>query len=159
MNNYVGKATSYIIKYCLEHAIGKVCLGWGVHFQGQGSNVNLSLGVNNQLFYLFPFAKFKTALQAKCQLLGIHFVLVDESYTSQASALDNDTMPEHITGTKQHFSGKRIHRGLYMSADGIKTNADQNAVCNILRKGSVTLPFLQGADGRGLMPPYRVKVI
>lgn len=159
VNNFVGKATSYIIKYCLEHGIGKVCLGWGVHFQGQGSNLNLSLGVNNQLFYLFPFAKFKNALQAKCQLHGIHFVLVDESYTSQASALDNDTMPEHITGAKQQFSGKRIHRGLYMSADGIKTNADQNAVWNILRKGSVTLPFLEGADSRGLMPPYRVKVI
>ena len=46
-----------------------------------------------------------------------------------------------------------------MSENGIKINADQNAVYNILKKSSVALPFLQGADGRGLMPPYRVQVI
>ena len=159
INNYVGKSTSYIVKYCLEHNIGKVCLGWGVHFQGKNGNPNFTLGVNNQLFYLFPFARFKNALQFKCQFHGIKFVLVDEAYTSQASALDKDIMPEHLLPEKQLFSGKRIHRGQYMSENGIKVNADQNAVWNILRKGNVKLPFLEGVGSRGLVSPYRVKVV
>ena len=159
VNDFVGKSSTYIIRYCLEHAIGKVCLGWGVHFQGNGSGENHSLGVNNQLFFLFPFARFKTALEGKCKKHGIELVLVDECYTSLASVLDDDPLPEHITGTRHEFSGKRIHRGLYMSENGIKINADQNAVYNILKKSSVALPFLEGADGRGLMPPYRVQVI
>ncbi len=159
INNYVGKSTSYIVKYCLEHNIGKVCLGWGVHFQGKNANPNFSLGVNNQLYYLFPFARFKNALKFRCEFHGIQFVLVDEAYTSQASALDKDYMPEHIVNDKQQFSGKRIYRGQYMSGDGIKVNADQNAVWNILRKGNVRLPFLEGVDSRGLVSPYRVRVI
>ena len=68
-------------------------------------------------------------------------------------------MPEHIVNDKQQFSGKRIYRGQYMSGDGIKVNADQNAVWNILRKGNVRLPFLEGVDSRGLVSPYRVRVI
>ena len=39
---------------------------------------------------------------------------------------DDDTV--HI------FSGKRIKRGLYVSADGIKIHADINGSANIIRK-------------------------
>lgn len=153
LNSFVGKASAYIIKYCIDNRIGKVCFGWGEHFQGQRS-----LGVNSQLFALFPYARFKNSLQHQCQRHGIQFVLVDETYTSLASALDGDKMPDHITREQQHFSGKRIKRGLYMSGDGIKLNADQNAAINILRKGSVNVPRLAEQHGRGLVSPVRVSV-
>jgi len=35
---------------------------------------------------------------------------------------------------KQHFSGKRVKRGLYKSSDGMLVNADTNGAYNILRK-------------------------
>ena len=35
---------------------------------------------------------------------------------------------------KYRFSGRRIHRGLYKSADGTLMNADINGAANILRK-------------------------
>ena len=37
-------------------------------------------------------------------------------------------------GTKHHFSGKRIQRGLYRTSDGTVLNADINGAANILRK-------------------------
>lgn len=153
LNAFVGKASAYIIKYCIENKIGKVCLGWGEHFQGQKS-----LGINSQLFSLFPYARFKNSLQHQCQRHGIHFVLIDETYTSLASALDSDAMPEHVTRAAQQFSGKRVKRGLYLTGDGIKVNADENAAINILRKGSVNIPKLWEQHGRGLVSPDRVSV-
>ena len=150
--DYARKSAAYIIDYCIAHGIGKIILGWGIHFQNQNSN----LGQNNQLYALMPFAKLKDMLSFQCQKHGITFVTVDECYTSQASALDLDPMPQHVQLEKVTFSGRRVHRGLYMSGDGIKLNADQNGAINILRKGNVTPPFLARSDGRGLACPRRI---
>ena len=69
---------------------------------------------------------------------GIRVILNEESYTSKASFLDNDELP--VYGKVNHFgfSGKRIHRGLYQSKDGLLINADVNAACNILKKAVKT---------------------
>lgn len=148
--DYARKSAAYIINYCVAHGIGKIILGWGVHFQ------RANLGQNNQLYALMPFAKLKDMLSFQCQKHGITFVTVDECYTSQASALDLDPMPQHVQLEKVTFSGKRVRRGLYMSGDGIKLNADINGAINILRKGNVTPPFLGRSDGRGLACPRRI---
>ena len=61
----------------------------------------------------------------------------EESYTSKASFIDLDFIPvysEEEPDKKYHFSGRRIHRGLYKSADGTLINADINGAANILRK-------------------------
>lgn len=151
--DYSRKAAAYIIKYCIDNGIGKIALGWGIHFQQS------KLGQNNQLYALFPFARLKDELTFQCKRHGIQLMLVNESYTSQASAIDLDPLPEHITVTRSTFSGKRIHRGLYMSGDGIKVNADVNGALNILRKGSVTPQFLLRQDGRGFANPRRIDVL
>ena len=71
-------------------------------------------------------------------------VEVEESYTSKASFIDNDTLPtlnaknnnnNNNNNNKEHiFSGKRIKRGLYKSKNGTLLNADVNGAANILRK-------------------------
>ena len=61
--------------------------------------------------------------------------MTEEAYTSKASFLDGDSLPEYgqkADGWKA--SGKRIKRGLYQSADGSTVNADLNGAANILRK-------------------------
>ena len=61
-----------------------------------------------------------------------------ESYTSKASALDNDFLPVYGNNPENVvplFSGKRIRRGLYQSKHGI-INADINGALNILRKAT-----------------------
>lgn len=149
--DYVRKTAAYIIHYCINHDLGTLVLGWGIHFQ-QGN-----IGKNNQLYALLPFAKLKHALEYQCRKHGIRFVVVDECYTSQASAYDLDPMPLHVTPTPQTFSGKRICRGLYMPADGTPlVSADVNGAANILRKGNFTPQFLLRRERRGIASPQRI---
>ena len=66
--------------------------------------------------------------------MGINVIIVEEQYTSKASFIDDDLLPEKFG--KYQFSGKRIKRGLYQSKDGALINADVNGSYNILRKGN-----------------------
>ena len=62
-------------------------------------------------------------------------MLTEEAYTSRASALDNDPLPQYVQGERPPaFSGRRIHRGLYKSRNGKLLNADVNGSMNIVRK-------------------------
>lgn len=148
VDDYVRKSVNYIIKYCIQNSIGQIMVGWGVHFQ------HYNLGQNNQLYSLFPFAKFKDLLSFKCKQYGIGFKTVEESYTSQASFLDNDSMPKHVTRERQTFGGKRVKRGLYKSKDGVLINADINGAFNILKKGNAVINIDLG--GRGIATPKRI---
>jgi putative transposase len=72
-------------------------------------------------------------IKYKCYALGINVIVREESYTSKASALDNDTIPMHGDKVIPKFSGRRVKRGLYKSPQGL-INADINSALNILRK-------------------------
>jgi transposase len=67
------------------------------------------------------------------ELYGIKTKIINETYTSKASYIDNDEIPKEYRN-KTSFSGKRTKRGLYVSKAGIAINADLNAALNILRK-------------------------
>ena len=83
---------------------------------------------------MIPLHKFRQKLQYKCELHVIKYCPQEESYTSKASCLDDDTIPTYGENETTKFSGKRIHRGLYKSADGKVLNADINGSVNILKK-------------------------
>ena len=61
-------------------------------------------------------------------------VVRDESYTSKASFLDGDPIPEYQKGLKHSFSGYRVSRGMYKSTNHGVIHADVNGAANILRK-------------------------
>ena len=88
---------------------------------------------NNQNFVSIPYAKFINQLTYKCQILGITVITREESYTSKASFLDYDEIPNYKNETTHEFSGKRIKRGLYKSTTR-KINADVNGAYNIMIK-------------------------
>src|SRR5262249_18885399 len=102
--------------------------------------------VTNQHFVQIPHARFIDMLAYKAKLAGIRFILQEESYTSRASFLDNDSLPTYDPKQegKYVFSGKRVKRGLYRAKDGRTLNADVNGSLNILRKA---LPNAHWADG------------
>ena len=77
----------------------------------------------------------------------------EESYTSKASFLDLDQIPIYSKQqeTNHMFSGKRIKRGLYQSANKQKINADVNGSYNIMRK-AVPNVFINGIEGVVLHP-------
>lgn len=66
---------------------------------------------------------------SNCALKGITVVTNEESYTSKCSFLDNEEVCEH-----DKYLGKRVKRGLFVSSDGRRINADVNGSLNILKK-------------------------
>lgn len=92
---------------------------------------------HNQQFVSIPFNQLLSAIENKCLKEGILFILQEESYTSKASFLDRDLLPEYGEAKRYTFSGKRMTRGLYQAADGTCIHADINAAFNILQKATV----------------------
>ncbi|WP_365973916.1 hypothetical protein [Moorena sp. SIO4G3] len=91
--------------------------------------------LNNQEFVQIPLGKLKDRLSQLCDLYKIRLEITEEAYTSKASYLDGDSLPnfgEKPDGWKA--SGRRVKRGLYRSADRSIINADLNGSANILRK-------------------------
>jgi putative transposase len=92
---------------------------------------NCNIGrVNNQKFVQIPQKKLVDMLIYKGALKGIKVYTREESYTSKASFLDLDYIPDY--GNKPETwkpSGRRIKRGLYRSKSGL-INADVNGSYN-----------------------------
>ncbi|HHB1882567.1 TPA: RNA-guided endonuclease TnpB family protein, partial [Bacillus cereus] len=86
----------------------------------------------------------------KANAVGIQVVVTEESYTSKASFLDNDFIPTYGENDQNTtFSGKRIERGIYRSANKTLINADVNAAANILRK-VIPNAWTNGIEGLGV---------
>ncbi len=49
---------------------------------------------NNQKFVQIPTAKLKNRIEQLCKQYEIKFIETEESYTSKASFLDNDSLPK-----------------------------------------------------------------
>ena len=96
---------------------------------------------NNQNFVNIPHSRFINMLVYKCEIVGIKVVLVNESYTSKCSFLDNESVEKH-----EIYDGKRIKRGLFQSKEGKLINADVNGSYNILRK-AIPTAFAKGIEG------------
>ena len=123
------KITKFLANYFDERGISKVIIG-----NNKGWKQKINIGKrNNQNFVSIPYIKFINQLTYKCQLLGITVVTTEESYTSKASFLDYDEIPNYGDKIKHKFSGKRIERGLYQSKTR-KINADINGAYNIMVK-------------------------
>lgn len=135
VNDYMSKTAKKIIDYCIVHNVGTLVIGYNETFQ-RNSDIGKQ---NNQNFVNSPYGKLRLKLEYLCELNGIAFVKQEESYTSKASFWDKDIIPVYNADNPQkyHFSGKRIKRGLYRTANGKLMNADVNGALNILRKSSV----------------------
>lgn len=135
VNDYMHKAAKIIMRYCQANQINTLVVGYNETLQ-RGSNIGRQ---NNQNFCFLPFGKLRSYLEYQCSLSGIQFIKQEESYTSKASFWDRDELPIYNDDNPQEyiFSGKRIHRGLYQTSQGIKLNADINGALNILKKSNV----------------------
>lgn len=110
--------------------ISKVVIGNNI---GWKNEINIGKR-NNQNFVNIPYKIFINQLIYKCKKIGIEVIIIEESYTSKASFLDSDIIPNYGEENIPKFSGKRIKRGLYLSSSGKKINADVNGAYNILVK-------------------------
>ncbi len=134
IDHYLHAASSRIIDFLIEEGVGTVIIGKNPLWKqetGMGKR-------NNQNFVSIPHARFVDMLTYKAALVGIQVEVREESYTSKASFLDLDPIPDYKPGdeTEHVFSGKRIGRRnrLYRAKDGRIICADVNGAYNILRK-------------------------
>ena len=126
------KISKYIVSYCITNNISKVVIG-----NNQDWKQDINMGKkNNQNFVSIPYHKFISILKDKLSRYGIETIIVEESYTSQASILDLDSIPIYKKGSyiKPNFSGKRIKTKVYESFQHGYIHADVNGASNILRK-------------------------
>ena len=135
VNDYMNKAACMVIDYCINNDIGTLIVGYNETFQ-RNSHIGKQ---NNQNFVNIPYGQLRNKLEYLCKLNGIVFVKQEESYTSKSSFWDRDNIPVYnVDNPKEHqFSGKRLQRGLYKTANGKTINADVNGALNIMRKSSV----------------------
>lgn len=154
--NYVRDAlhqiSRSIVNNCLEHKAGTLVLGVNKLWK-QESGIGRQ---SNQQFVLMPIARLRSMITYKAERAGIKVIVQEESYTSRASFPDGDDIPEYGKAVEPTFSGKRVRRGLYRTADGLILNADCNAAANILKKA---LPAETGKikDFQGLVSPEVIR--
>ena len=119
------KVSRAIVDKLVELRIGTLAVGYNV---GWKSRTDMG-AKSNQHFVQIPFARLVCYLRYKCALVGISFVVHEESYTSKCDALAFESIGRHDV-----YLGRRIRRGLFQSSCGKLINADQNGALNILRK-------------------------
>lgn len=148
MRDSINKAARFMLNWCLKQRIGRIVFGWNPR---QKDSINLGKR-NNQNLVLIPTARLKRRLKELAEEVGIQFEEVEESYSSQASFLDDDLLP--TLGAKPEGwqpSGKRIKRGLYKTACKEIVSADANGAANVLRKVSTRLGINLGGVCRGTL--------
>lgn len=153
VNDYMNKTVAYIIDFCKSNNITILVIGQNKDFQ---RNCNIGR-INNQLLSQLPLSKLIFKLEYTCKVEGIDTLIVNESYTSKASFFDKDPIPNYGDKNIPKFSGKRVKRGLYRTANGYEFNADVNGALNILRKSNVV--SLEALYARGEVDtPIRIRI-
>jgi len=131
VNDYLHKVSRLVVNKCVENKISTVVVG-----DVSKSLSKIKLGKrNNQNFVNISLGQFIYKLKYKLEHHNIKLKLTDERYTSKCSFIDNDKLPSKIAskGTYE-FSGRRVKRGLYRTANKVLINADVNGAYNIVRK-------------------------
>ncbi|MEH6888858.1 transposase [Bacillus sp. JJ864] len=129
------KMSYYIVQFAIQHEISTIMIGKNTSWKQQ-----------NQSFCHIPHNLLIEMINYKAKRQGIMVEVVEESYTSKASFLDNDTIPTYGEEDIPVFSGKRIKRGLYRTKENKLLNADVNGAYNILKK-AVPKAFADGIEG------------
>jgi IS605 OrfB family transposase len=142
VDHYLHWASRYIVDWMVSERLGTLVIG---HNQGWKQNVKIG-SVNNQNFVAIPHSRFIHMLAYKAQLAGIRVIVQEEGYTSKCSFLDLEPIGKHT-----YYSGRRVKRGEFVSAQGKLIHADVNGSYNILRK-ALPSAFSRGIKGVVVRP-------
>ena len=150
IDNYLHVCSRWIINYLDERGIGMLIIGQNPFWK---QDVNHGKR-NNQSFVNIPHARFVEMLKYKGEMKGIKVIVSEESYTSRASFLSGDFIPNYgdAQANQIKFSGYRESRGMYkQKGQKIRINADVNGSYNIMRKVIPTV-FDGGIEGVVVRP-------
>lgn len=122
---FTHKASKEVINYCMELNIDTLVIGLNKEWK-QECKLNSK---TNQSFIQIPYKQFINKLKYKCEDVGIKIIINNESYTSGTSFLDNE-----LPIKDNYNKSRRVSRGLFISNNGTKINADLNGAYQIMRK-------------------------
>ena len=149
LNNALNQYVNVIVHYCLLNKVGNIVMGQGYMAQ-EGVNHGAK---SNQNFVNLPFGKFCLKLKSKCEMYGITYESVEESYTSKCDHLANEPMKHH-----EEYLGRRVKRGLFKSSTGVVLNADVNGALGILLKSKRDVDLGQLTVSGCLTQPSRIRL-
>ena len=150
IDTYLHQASRWIINYLDQHGISKLIVGKNPLWKQKINNGKK----NNQSFIAIPHARFVEMLTYKGAMKGIEVICHEESYTSLASFLSLDYIPNYGDDDAKQvkFSGYRETRGMYkQKGQKVRINADVNGSYNIMRKVIPTV-FDEGIEGVVVRP-------
>ena len=150
IDNYLHNASRKIINFLIENNIGTLVVGKNKQWK---TDINIGKR-NNQNFVNIPHARLINMIEYKCTLIGVIVKITEESHTSKCSFIDFESIEHH-----DKYIGRRKYRGLFLSKDKIKINADSNGSGNIIRKVFPNA-FANGIQGVVVRPlrvtPYKL---
>lgn len=142
------KISKFIVTSALSNDIHTIVIG-----NNKDWKRDVSLGKRvNQSFVNIPHQRLIEKIIYKAKNVGINVILTEESYTSGTSFLDEEAPKKEFYDKK-----RRKHRGLFISNQGIKINADVNAAYQIMKKVFPNV-FTDGIEG-AVLHPVRVDII
>ncbi|WP_255258151.1 transposase [Bacillus sp. AFS018417] len=142
IKDFFHKISYHIVHFAVQHEISMIVIGKNTSWKQNSDMGNRQ----NQSFCHIPHNLLIEMITYKAKRKGITVQIVEESYTSKASFLDNDAIPTYGEEDIPVFSGKRIKRGLYRTKENKLLNADVNGSYNILKK-AVPKAFADGIEG------------
>ncbi len=142
VDDFVHKASRFLVDYCRSNDINTIVIGNNKNWK-QNSKMNKKV---NQNFISIPYYNFIQKVQYKAEEFGIKVIVTEESYTSGTSFLDNE-----LPIKENYNKSRRKYRGLFISNNGIKINADVNGSYQIIKKVFPKV-FAEGIEGIGLCP-------
>ena len=121
MNTYMHKVSRMVIEYAERNKCAKIVIG---DLREMKQNMEY-----NKEFVQLPLQELVKKIEYKAKLEGIEVKKISEKYTSGVSAIDKEEIK------KENYNKKRRkYRGLFITEEGKKINADINGSLNILRK-------------------------
>ena len=130
--------SKYVVDWCVLYEIDTLIVGHNDEWKQKKQGM--------QNFTYIPYELFIQMLAYKCENNGIRFIENEEAYTSGTSFLDSeDPIKEN------YKKERRVYRGLFISNDGKKINADVNGAYQIMKK-VIPDAFSKGIEGAGLHP-------
>lgn len=148
VSDFIHKASRFTVQYALENNVSVIVIGNNKDWKRESP---MSKKVN-QSFVGLPHQTYINQVVYKAEQEGIPVILTEESYTSGTSFLDGES-PEQCFYDKT----RRKFRGLFVSNNGVKINADVNGAYQIIKKVFPNV-FFNGIEGVGLHP-FRVNVV
>ena len=118
---YIHKCSSKTIKIALENNCSTIVIG---DFKGVKRNKK-----HMKYFVTIPYITLINQIKYKAKKVGIKVVMINESYTSGCSCIDDYKINKECYNKK-----RRKKRGNFVTNNGFNVNADVNGAYNILRK-------------------------